>query len=286
MKPETYNKPLFAEEIKEVFRGEIIGSDIIFLESTTSTNDKAIEIGRQSKNPEGIVVVADAQSNGRGRLGRRWISPPGCNLYFTVLLRPPLPAKELPLIVLMAAVAVVSAIRKYTGLKAEIKWPNDIMFNGKKTGGILLDMRSDAGRIDLIALGIGINVNQSLDLLPEDLRGSATSLKRETGSEVDRIRLLGEVLAELEHWYKILLSDDKTLLFNEWLRLDSTIGRKVILEGVSSSTRASGGISGIAEGIDSQGRLLVRLSSGSLKSVSAGDVTIAKNQGPSPKELR
>lgn len=276
-KTEIQDIPIFADEVRKVFRGEIIGRDIIFLESTTSTNDTAMDIGRQRKDPEGIVVVADSQSMGRGRLGRSWVSPPGVNLYFTVLLRLPLPVKESQQIVIMAAVATVSAIRKYTGLKAEIKWPNDILIKGRKTGGILIDMKSDSGRIDIIALGIGINVNQSLEMLPEEMREGATSIKRECGSDVDRIGLLGGVLAELERCYKILLRRDKKILLNEWLRLDSTIGKRVTVEGVPASLRTYDSISGIAEGIDDNGRLLVRLSSGELKRVNAGDVTIVNN---------
>jgi BirA family biotin operon repressor/biotin-[acetyl-CoA-carboxylase] ligase len=273
---ETQDITIFAEEVRKVFRGEIIGRDIIFLDSTTSTNDTAMEIGLQRKDPEGIVVVTDAQSSGRGRLGRSWISPPGVNLYFTVLLRPSLQVKKTPLIVLMAAVAVVSAIRKHTGLKAEIKWPNDILIKGRKTGGVLLEMRSDSGNMGLIALGIGVNVNLSLDMLPEELRERATSLKREKKSDVDRIGLLGSMLAELDRCYKIFLSGDKTVIFNEWLRLDSTIGKRVTVEGVPASLSTYDSISGIAEGIDDSGRLLVRLSSGGLQRVSAGDVTIEK----------
>ena len=277
LKTEVLNKPLSAEGLKAVFRGEVIGRDIIFLESTTSTNDTAMEVGRQRDDPEGIVVVADAQGSGRGRLGRNWVSPPGVNLYFTVLLRPSLPVKETSLIVLMAAVAVVSAIRKSTGLKAEIKWPNDIFIMGKKTGGVLLEMKSYSGNMSLIALGIGVNVNMSLDMLPEELRDSATSLKIEKKRNIDRIEQLGSILTELERYYKILLNGDKTVLFNDWLRLDSTIGRRVIVEGVPASQGTSGSISGIAEGIDDNGRLMVRLSSGVLHRFSAGDVTIVKN---------
>jgi BirA family biotin operon repressor/biotin-[acetyl-CoA-carboxylase] ligase len=276
--PEPPDIRIFAEEVRKVFRGVIIGREIIFLESVTSTNDTAMDIGLRRNDPEGIVVVADAQSRGRGRHGRSWVSPPGVNLYFTVLLRMPLPVKDSQHIVFMAAVAAVTAIRDFTGLKAEIRWPNDILINGRKAGGILIDMKSDSVRKDIIALGIGINVNQSLKMLPEELREGATSIKRERGSDVDRAGLFGGVLAQLESCYKIFLSGDKAVIINEWLSLDSTIGRTVTVEYVSASSGADGSISGIAEGIDDSGRLLVRLSSGGLHKVSAGDVTIEKNK--------
>ena len=277
LKTEGLNNPLSAEGVKAVFGGEIIGREIIFLESTTSTNDTAMDIGLRRNDPEGIVVVADAQSMGRGRLGRSWVSPPGMNLYFTVLLRLPIPVKESQHIVFMAAVATAAAIRGCTGLKAEIKWPNDILINGRKAGGILIDMKSGSNTRDIIALGIGINVNQSMEMLPEEFRDGATSIKIERGGDVDRSGLLGSVLTELERCYKILLSGDKTVLFNEWIRLDSTIGRNVTVTVAPGSQKEPGSISGIAEGIDDQGRLLVRLSSGGLQRFSAGDVTIKKD---------
>ncbi len=256
------------EGIRAVFKGDIIGREIIFFESTTSTNDRAIEIGHQRESPEGIVVIADAQSHGKGRLGRNWISPPGVNLYFTVLLRPPFLPKEASILTLMAAVAVVSAIREDIGLNAGIKWPNDILINGKKAGGILLEMKSDMDRINLAALGIGVNVNMSLSLLTKDVRLLATSLKKESGRYIDRNKLLGEILAKLEYWYKIILKGDKRVLINEWLHLNSTIGNNVM---VQIQDRV---ISGIAEGISDEGELIVRLSTGEHEIVSAGDVTI------------
>jgi BirA family biotin operon repressor/biotin-[acetyl-CoA-carboxylase] ligase len=257
------------KKIRAVFNGEIIGREIIFFKSTTSTNDRAMEIGQQRENPEGIVVIADTQRRGRGRLGRSWISPPKVNLYFTVLLRPPFLPKEAPILTLMAAVAVVYAIREYVGLNAEIKWPNDILINDKKVGGILMEMKSGMDRIALVAIGIGVNVNMPLSLLREDIRPLATSLKEESGKSIDRIELLGRILAKLENCYKILLSGDKRTLIKEWLSLNSTIGNNVI---VQMQDRV---ISGVAEGIDEDGGLIVRLSSGDVERVSAGDVKYA-----------
>jgi BirA family biotin operon repressor/biotin-[acetyl-CoA-carboxylase] ligase len=267
---------LSAEKLRSAFKGGTIGREIIFFESVDSTNDAAVEIGAQREDPEGIVVVADSQRSGRGRLGRSWISPPGGNLYFTLLLRPSFPPREAPLLTLMAAVAVVSAIREHPGLSAVIKWPNDILVGDKKTGGILMEMRSDANRINILALGIGVNVNLFPKMLPEGVREVTTTLKQEAGRSIDRGKLFGVMLSSLEHWYKILLNGDKRALINEWLSLDSTIGRKVKVErtGLSEEDKI---ISGIAEGINDDGQLLIRLSSGKIERVSAGDVTILKN---------
>lgn len=257
------------EEINAVFKGDIIGREIIFYEATTSTNDKVLELGKEGI--EGTVVIADAQEHGRGRFGRAWISPPGVNLYFTVLLKPSLLPKEVAIITLTAAVAIVSAIRECIGLNAAIRWPNDILIRDKKVGGILTEMKSYMDRIEFIALGMGINVNMSSGMLPEDIKSSATSLSIEKGEPVNRVELLGTILHKLEYWYKALLSGRKKALLNEWLHLDATIGKKV---SVKTPKRI---ISGIAEGISEEGELIIRLPSGALEKMCAGEVTILKN---------
>ncbi|NOZ69516.1 MAG: biotin--[acetyl-CoA-carboxylase] ligase [Deferribacteres bacterium] len=252
------------------FRGDIIGREIIFHETTTSTNDAAFQAGRLRHDPEGIVVVADSQTAGRGRFGRRWESPPGVNLYFTVLLRPPLQPREAPLVTLAAGTAAASAIREFTGLKAEIKWPNDIIVNSRKTGGILVEMKTGTRGISLLAAGIGINVNMTPEALPEDIRPFTTSLRAESGRAVDRAGLFALILDKLEHAYKILLNGDKRALINEWLRLNFTIGKKIQVK------TPHGIISGVAEAINDSGELMIRLSSGELETARAGDVTVLK----------
>jgi BirA family biotin operon repressor/biotin-[acetyl-CoA-carboxylase] ligase len=259
------------EKIDTIFKGDIIGKEIIFLETVTSTNDVAMELAAQRKNPEGIVVIADTQTKGRGRFGREWVSPPDANIYFTVILRPSLPPNEVALITLMGAVAVVSAIREYTGLKAGIKWPNDILVTGKKTGGILSEMRSARGSISFLAVGIGINVNMSLNDFPEDISALSTSLKIESGEIFDRVELLGKIFAELERSYSILLKGNKKALINDWIRLNSTLGNNVL---VKNHDRI---ISGIAENINDSGELIIRLPTGKTETVKAGDVTILKD---------
>lgn len=254
-----------------MFKGQFIGKEIIFFESVASTNDTAMDIARKRDNPEGIVIIADEQSLGKGRFGRIWISPPGVNIYCTVLLRPPLLSRKASILTLVTAVAVTEAIREYTGLNAEIKWPNDILVNGKKTGGILIEMKTDKNQRYLLAIGIGINVNMSLDALPDDIRPFTTSLKEESGKGVDRITLLSRILAELDRCYKILLNGDKRALINEWLRLNCTIGNKVKIQNRDNI------LSGTAEGIDGDGHLKVKLASGEIETVSAGDVTILKD---------
>jgi BirA family biotin operon repressor/biotin-[acetyl-CoA-carboxylase] ligase len=271
-------------ELVSVFR-EGVFKRVIFYESTTSTNDRAMEIGDRERDADGIVVVADTQTHGRGRHGRSWISPPGSNLYFTVLLRPPFPPDRASLFIVMTAVAMTSALRKYTGLDVRIKWPNDMLINGRKVGGILMEMRSDRDRINFVVMGIGINVNLAPDIPQEQMLLPATSLKEECGRDLNRSELLREALSELGYRYKLLLKGDKETLINEWLELDSTIGKRVRIQNMAfSATQGSsekvrdGVILGIAEGIDGCGRLILRLASGRIETISAGDVTILKGQ--------
>jgi len=259
------------EKINTLFKGDIIGREIIYLDSATSTNDVAGEVGRQRENPEGIVVIADTQTCGRGRLGRTWISPPGVNLYFTVLLKPPFAPGEAPFITLSTAVAVAVAVREYTGVTAEIKWPNDIMINNKKAGGILLESKADRNRVRLLSVGTGLNVNMSLNELG-DLAQTATSLMSEKGEPIDRIGLLGVILAEMEKSYKILLSGNKGVLIREWIRLNCTLGREVTAKGRDRI------ISGTAENITDDGGLVIRTSSGDVETLNAGEVTILNNK--------
>lgn len=258
------------ENLKNVFHGDIIGSDIIFYESTTSTNDSALEIGRNRDHPEGIVVIADSQTEGRGRLGRKWISPSGVNLYFSVILQPPFSQQESTILSLAAAASAVSAIRDYTGLNPGIKWPNDIQINGKKTGGILIDYKPGHGKADMLIIGMGINVNMTLENLPDDIKPFSTSLMIESGSVVDRKGLLAGLLAELESTYKLLIKGNRQVLINKWAESVSTIGQEISVK-INEQI-----ITGTAEAVTGSGGLLIRLPDGREEIINAGDVTILK----------
>jgi len=252
----------------DIFRGEIIGRKIIFLDSTSSTNDVANEIGSKENTPEGTVIIADEQKSGRGRFGRNWISPPGVNLYFTVILKPTLFPENISIITLAAAVAVASSVREYTGLEAEIKWPNDILIHGRKIGGILVEMKSMGERIDLLNIGIGLNVNMQLDTIPEDIRPFTTSLKTESKTDIDRCSLLNLILNKLEQTYKMILNDDKQTLISEWIQLNCTIGKEVSVQSQNSIIR------GVADSLNANGELLIRLESGKIETVNSGEINI------------
>jgi BirA family biotin operon repressor/biotin-[acetyl-CoA-carboxylase] ligase len=254
-------------DIKQGLRTRAIGREIHLYPETASTNTLAMEMASQGA-PEGAVVIAETQTGGKGRLGRKWVSPRG-NLYLSVVLRPRLPTYKAPLITLTGAVAVASAIRTICRVQAGIKWPNDILVSGRKVSGLLTEMSAEPDRIRHIILGIGVNVNMALGELPSDVRHNATTLAAEAGKNIERTMLLQQVLRELDRWYGVLLQGEAGVL-TEWGRLNVTIGRRVSVSG------PGGAFEGRAEGIDPEGRLMIRQDDGAMRTVAAGDVTILK----------
>ncbi|HAK59049.1 MAG TPA: biotin--[acetyl-CoA-carboxylase] ligase [Nitrospiraceae bacterium] len=253
---------------------QMMGREIHLFRELASTNTVAMELARDNA-PEGAVVLAEAQTGGKGRLGRTWISPAG-NLYVSVVLRPNISPYRAPLVTLAGAIAVAWAIRKQLGIQANIKWPNDIMIANKKVAGILTEMSADPDRVKYLVLGIGINVNVEREALTPEIRLLATSLISETGSKIDRVAFLNALLTELEQWYTLLLEDDAAVL-REWKSLNMTTGRRVAVRS------QDGVIEGLARGIDREGRLIIELDGGAVHNVASGDVTIVKEEGPVPR---
>jgi len=254
-------------DIKQGLKTRTIGKDIRLFAEVVSTNTLAMEAASQGA-PEGTVIIAEMQTGGKGRLGRQWISPQG-NLYLSVILRPNIPTHKAPLITLVGAVAVASAIRKHCSVTAAIKWPNDILISGKKVAGLLTEMSAEPDRIRHIALGIGIDVNMELQELPLDVRMHATTLANEAGAKIDRKALVQQLLQDLEHWYRIFLTSEAEVL-KEWEQLNMTIGCRVTVSGMGEV------FEGLAQGIDQEGRLKVALDDNTIRIVAAGDVTIVK----------
>ena len=254
-------------DIKPGLKTRIIGKELHLFPEAGSTNTLAMDMASNGA-PEGTVVIAETQTGGKGRLGRKWISPKG-NLYLSVILRPVIATYQAPLITLTGAVAVASAIRKQCGLDARIKWPNDILISGKKACGLLTEMSAEQDRIRHIVLGIGIDVNMELDALPADVRTLTTTLAAEAGETIDRTVLLQQVLRELDSWYQIFLANEQDML-REWTSLNMTSGKRVTVSGAGRV------VEGLAQGIDSEGRLIIKLDDGAVHAVAAGDVTILK----------
>lgn len=258
------------ETLRRLCADRTIGREIVYRAETTSTNTLAMEMAQQNA-PTGTVVLAETQTGGKGRLGRRWISPRG-NLFLSVILRPDVPTHKAPIVTLMGAIAVASALRKATGVPAGIKWPNDVLVHGKKICGLLTELSAEPDRIRYVVLGIGVNVNLDLTSLPDEVRLLATSVVEASGAPVDRTQLIAEVLAQLDRWYSRFLSDQYGVLA-AWRELNVTLGRRVVV------SAPGGQFQGAAQDIDNEGRLVVLLDDGTSRAVAAGDVTIVKPQG-------
>jgi len=239
---------------------------IIYHESINSTNEFALSLSL--RGPEsGTVIIADSQARGRGRMGRVWISPPGTNIYMSAVLKPEIAVRNAAFLTVAAALACAHALRGEAGLNVNIRWPNDLMVCDKKIGGILTEIRSGHDEINFAVIGIGINVNSWGKDFPEELADIATSVKEVTGRYFSRSKIIAQILNELERWYKKLTVDGSFLLLEEWKRLSCTIGKVVRI------TLCSEVISGIAEDIDEEGMLVLRLASGERRRISSGDLT-------------
>jgi BirA family biotin operon repressor/biotin-[acetyl-CoA-carboxylase] ligase len=237
----------------------VIGRDIRVFEETTSTNDVIDRLARDGTR-EGVVVLAEAQTRGRGRLGRRW---------FSVLLRPRLPPGAITQLTIAAATAVARGIAT-AGVVPEIKWPNDLLVRGRKVAGLLTEMHAELDSVRHVTLGIGLNVNHAAADFPPELRPTATSLRQETGRWHSRPDLAVACLRELDHDYQRMLKGEFEALADEWAARCTTLGRLVRIQ--TGSRR----VEGRAESLDAEGALLVRTQYGHLERVIGGDVTVEK----------
>ena len=239
----------------------IIGQNILYYPVTTSTND----IARQqalAKCPEGTAVIAERQTSGRGRLKRKWVTPQG-NVAVSIVLYPA--RKDLPFLTMLAALAVQYNIEKTTGLKCQLKWPNDVLIEGKKVCGILLESQAARDSVEYAIIGIGINVNMKLSEYQE-ISAIATSLADETGKDVSRIVLLRNLFLEMEKLYLRLQGGESILA--EWRDNLITLGKQV-------HVRAGNEVfEGIAEFVAEDGSLMLRCADGRLIKFTAGDVTL------------
>ena len=258
---------LLPEEISLGLNTHFIGKHVLYREEVTSTQDVAGELAQRGVE-EGMVVISERQTRGRGRKGRSWDSPAGGGIYLSIVLRPNFSLTQVIQIPLIAGVAVSRAIKRVTPLQPRIKWPNDITIGGKKVGGILTETSSEIDRVNYIVLGIGINVNTQRSLLPEPIRVVATSLAEECGEYVSRVRFLQCLLAEFETLYNEFLVSGFDTIREEWKALDNTIGSWVK---VSSGEEE---IEGEALDIDREGFLLIRKKDGDVKRIISGDVSL------------
>lgn len=268
---------LLASEIGYGLNTELVGRLIKNFQQVDSTNNVAKEMLIKNgpngwKKLDGLVVVAESQTGGRGRLERSFFSPVGTGIWFSVVLCPPFAPQEAPKCTLLAAVAVTEAMREF-GLKPGIKWPNDIVYEGKKLVGILTEAGCDIDRIKHVVLGIGINANIKAEDFPEDLRDKATSMEIMKGEPVARVKFLQVVLRSLEKWYKVAINEGFEPVFEAWRKYSVTLGQEVRVIGIRDGEE----FTGKAVDIDSYGALLVE-SEGQVHTVMAGDVSIRPNK--------
>jgi len=262
---------LLPEEVLQGLKTRIFTGPVHYFETLGSTNDLAKALAAQGA-PEGAVVVAEAQTSGRGRLGRTWDAPPGVGLYVSLVLRPMLPPMELPQITLTTAVAVVRAVRRVAGPAPGIKWPNDLLINGKKLGGILTEMETESDRIRHVVVGLGLNVNNP-GFAPE-LAATATSLALATGKTFSRVNLLQAWLEEFEALYGRFLNQGFAAILEEWKGFNVTLGKMVT---VRQGPRE---ISGQATDVAPDGALLLLTAKGEMVRVTSGEITPGSGAEP------
>ncbi len=256
---------LSEEEIKSLRRTEWAGQEIFCFPVLDSTNTRAKQLAEEGY-PSGTLVVAEQQNAGRGRRGRNWESPRGTGIFMTLMLRPEIYPDNASMLTLVAALAVSKAITKCTDRPAGIKWPNDIVMNGKKVCGILTEMSAQFDYVDYIVIGIGINVHN--ESFPEDIAHMATSLYRETGQHIKRAALIEETLEQLEHYYAVYMeTQDLRGLVKEY---DAHLVNKNQMVRVLDPKEP---FEGKAMGITPRGELIVDTWE-SRRLVSAGEVSV------------
>jgi BirA family biotin operon repressor/biotin-[acetyl-CoA-carboxylase] ligase len=248
---------------------KVIGRDIQVFEQTTSTNDVIEKLARDGVK-EGAVVFAESQTKGRGRLGRKWISPAHKGLWFSILLRPDLRPQETTQLTVASATALRRAIATETNLHPEIKWPNDILIGGKKVAGILTELSAELDKVRHVILGIGLDVNLGTNELPAELRKTATSLKIELGETISRAELAVAILRELDADYARICTGKFAEVADEWEENCTTIGKNVTVQIGDRKIR------GCAESLDDDGALLLRTEHGRLEPITGGYVTLEK----------
>jgi BirA family biotin operon repressor/biotin-[acetyl-CoA-carboxylase] ligase len=272
---------LSEERIRAALTTQVFGRQLVYLPSTGSTNDVAKDLAAQGA-PEGTVVLADEQTAGRGRMGRRWLAPPGTCLLCSILFRPDLPPTQAQRLTMLCSLAAADAAEQVAGLRTVIKWPNDLITkaqsskpkvqrsdlqppNWRKLAGVLTETGVMGERLDFAIVGIGINVNVEPGVLPT-LAPDATSILAETGQEIDRATLLAALLAGAEARYARLRAGENP--HAEWTARLATLGQPVQV------TIPEGVLRGVAESVDEDGALLLRTPDGECRRLLAGDVTL------------
>jgi len=255
------------EEIKNLLNTEYIGKNIIHYDSIDSTNSKAKELAEIGQE-HGTVIIGEEQTTGRGRLGRNWVSPKYKGIWMSIILRPNIITENIAQITLIGAAAVQKAI-KQMGIKTKIKWPNDIVLNSKKVCGILTEMSGEINHINYLVMGIGVNVNLDDEDIPPDLKDIATSIKLESGSDIDRKILLANMLNIFEKLYNDFVQNDNIKETIDICRKNSMLlGKEIQLINRGKVTTAK------AIDISDSGELVIENNQGIVENIVSGEVSI------------
>ncbi len=268
------NTALFREnELRKAINTDYLGRGLIEIhEEIGSTNQRAKELGLAGAE-EGTLILAEYQSAGRGRLGRTWHSPPGLNIYMSLVLRPDLPPARAPLLTLTAGLAGSEAIGRVIGQQPQVKWPNDLILQDRKIAGILSEMEVQDSSVRFVVLGVGINVNPAEDDFPPELRDQAGSLRIATGRTWDRNLVLAAFLSELEKYYKLLCQGQWDEVLNTYRRVCQTIGSRVRFD------RKGTLIEGMAMDLDHTRAVLVKQDKdGRIVAITTGDVSLLRRE--------
>jgi BirA family biotin operon repressor/biotin-[acetyl-CoA-carboxylase] ligase len=259
---------LTPDMLRQRLKGSLFGKHIYHFFKVDSTNRVALELGHAGK-PEGAVVLAEEQTAGKGRAGRAWQSDRAAGIYVTLLLRPRLAPVQAPLLTMMAGLSVRTAIEAQTGLMPDLKWPNDLLVNGKKVGGILTEMHAEPSQVRFVIVGIGLNVNQ--EKFPGELGRTATSLRLETEKQVSRLELLVRLLREFENDYNRFLREGPAGVTQRFETVSSYAqGKRVRV------TNGTASFAGTTAGLGPEGLLLVKRDDGQVVTVISGDVAEAR----------
>lgn len=254
------------EELESELEGRVFGHEVYYKEEMDSTNVQAKKLAEQGIANHGYLVTAEKQTNGKGRRGRSWSSPKGTGIWMSLVLKPDISPYNASMLTLVTALAVNRVIREQTGLESYIKWPNDIVVNGKKVCGILTEMSSELDYIHYVVIGIGINVNTKD--FPEEISERATSLFIESHKTYKRSRIIEKIMEYLEFYYEqFTLNQDLRLLLTEYNQMLINIENKVAVQEKQTS------FEGIAKGINEKGELLVQTEKG-IRTVMSGEVSV------------
>ncbi len=257
------------DRVRRGLKSTIVGSAHLAYARASSTNDLGLILAREGA-PDGLVVTAEEQWAGRGRLGRSWHSPPGAGLWLSMVLRPDLEIARAQALTFLGAVAAAAALKVRHRLAVQLKWPNDLLIDGRKLGGVLVESGAEGPLIRYAVIGIGLNVNLAATDFPPAIRDLATSVRAVTGRRANRANLLRTLLEEADRRYAGLRRDGPGPLIREARSLMDMTGRIVRVQ-------APDGVrEGTVRGMDDDGALLIRLPSGSVERLLAGDVSILR----------